>query len=158
MIDTSDVTDVADVAGDVARALELLGRVPYGVVATSVRAMPFLAPARHVLTGDGVVLRLHGGPDCLQACDGGVVAYGADNLGSGAALRWSVQLTGTAHAMEPGAPESALLGPVPRRPDGSPYTPAYLRLRPRFAAVHALDATEGTGGHGSGARPGHHAV
>lgn len=130
-------------------AIELLGRVSYGRVATTLRAMPFMAPARHILVGDRVVLRLHGDPGCHRACDGGVVTYGADNFGSGADLLWSVQLTGTAHVVEPSERELALLGPVPRGMDGERFDPAYLRVEPRFATVHSLDC--------SGGRHSHHA-
>ena len=38
-------------------AIELLRRVPYGRVATSMRALPFLALARHVVVNGKVVLR-----------------------------------------------------------------------------------------------------
>ncbi|ORT57849.1 pyridoxamine 5'-phosphate oxidase family protein [Streptomyces sp. CB03238] len=123
-------------------AFELLGRVRYGRVATSMRAMPFMAPARHVLADGRVVLLLHRGLGCHRTCDGGVVTYGADNFGSGADLLWSVQLTGTAHVVDrPTESELALLGPVPHRMDGEPFDPAYLRIEPRFATVHSLDCS-----------------
>ncbi|MEV3989763.1 pyridoxamine 5'-phosphate oxidase family protein [Streptomyces sp. NPDC049837] len=130
-------------------AIELLGRVRYGRVATSMRAMPFMAPARHILVDGGVVLRMHSGLGCHQVCDGGVVAYGADNLNSGADVLWSVQVTGTAQVIEPSEREVALFGPAPRRTDGAAFDPAYIRVEPQFATVHSLDC--------SGERPPHHA-
>ncbi|MFE7620791.1 pyridoxamine 5'-phosphate oxidase family protein [Streptomyces sp. NPDC057496] len=62
------------------QAIELLGRVPYGRLATSMRALPFLMVARHVVIDGRVFLRLHGGFRYHDSCDGAVVAYGADNF------------------------------------------------------------------------------
>ncbi|MFF3390848.1 pyridoxamine 5'-phosphate oxidase family protein [Streptomyces sp. NPDC002669] len=62
------------------QAIELLGRVPYGRLATSMRALPFLMVARHVVIDGRVLLRLHGGFRYHDSCDGAVVAYGADNF------------------------------------------------------------------------------
>ncbi|GAA2474931.1 pyridoxamine 5'-phosphate oxidase family protein [Streptomyces gobitricini] len=135
-----------------ADAIELLGRVRYGRIATSMRAMPFMAPARHVLVDGSVVLRLHRDLGCHRACDGSVVAYGADNLGSGADVLWSVQVTGTAHVIAPSEREVALFGPPPRWTDGAGSGSAYVRVRPAFATVQMLDSPGG-----SGERPSHHA-
>lgn len=87
------------------RAIDLLRRVSYGRVATSMRAMPFVAPARHVVAGGSVLLRMHAGLGYHRACGAGVVAYGADNFSSDEVDRWSVQFTGTAEIIEPTAPE-----------------------------------------------------
>ncbi|MEU3374338.1 pyridoxamine 5'-phosphate oxidase family protein [Streptomyces sp. NPDC006660] len=124
---------------EAARAIDLLGRVRYGRVATSLHALPFVAPARHVVTGGGVLLRLHAGFGYHQACLGSVVAYGADNLNSGAEHLWSVQFTGTAEPREPTAGELALFGPPPRAADGEPFDPVYMRIEPQFVTVHSLD-------------------
>ena len=122
-----------------ARAIELLGRVPYGRVATSMRALPFVAPARHIVTDGRVLLRLHAGLGHHHACLGSVVAYGADNLGSGEVDVWSVQFTGTAEPFEPTAEELALFGGDPRAVDGEPFDPVYMRIEPQFVTVHSLD-------------------
>ncbi|MFI6049680.1 pyridoxamine 5'-phosphate oxidase family protein [Streptomyces violascens] len=122
-----------------ARAIELLGRVPYGRVATSMRALPFVAPARHIVVDGRVLLRLHAGLGYHHACLGSVVAYGADNLGSGEVDVWSVQFTGTAEPFEPTAGELALFGDDPRAVDGEPFDPVYMRIEPQFATVHSLD-------------------
>ncbi|GGU30854.1 pyridoxamine 5'-phosphate oxidase family protein [Streptomyces violascens] len=122
-----------------ARAIELLGRVPYGRVATSMRALPFVAPARHIVIDGRVLLRLHAGLGYHHACLGSVVAYGADNLGSGEVDVWSVQFTGTAEAFEPTAGELALFGDDPRAVDGEPFDPVYMRIEPQFVTVHSLD-------------------
>ncbi|MFI8824297.1 pyridoxamine 5'-phosphate oxidase family protein [Streptomyces sp. NPDC053431] len=125
------------------RAIELLNRVSYGRVATSMRAMPFVAPARHIVTDDGVLLRLHRGLGYHRACAGSVVAYGADNLTSGAEQLWSVQFTGTAEIVEPTEAQLAAFGPAPRSVDGEPFDPVYMRVEPQFVTVHTLDcATE----------------
>ncbi|MGW1866321.1 pyridoxamine 5'-phosphate oxidase family protein [Streptomyces mauvecolor] len=122
-----------------ARAIELLARVPYGRVATSMRALPFVAPARHIVIDGCVLLRLHAGLGYHHACLGSVVAYGADNLGSGEADVWSVQFTGTAEPFEPTAGELALFGDDPRAVDGEPFDPVYMRIEPQFVTVHSLD-------------------
>ncbi|MEV7865472.1 pyridoxamine 5'-phosphate oxidase family protein [Streptomyces sp. NPDC088124] len=121
------------------RAIDLLTRVPYGRVATSMRAMPFVAPARHVVTGGSVLLRMHAGHGYHQACGGGVVAYGADNYDSGADDLWSVQFTGTAEVIEPTASEIEMFGAKPHHVDGKPFDPVYMRLTPQFITVHTLD-------------------
>ncbi|MFF3288688.1 pyridoxamine 5'-phosphate oxidase family protein [Streptomyces sp. NPDC003023] len=121
------------------RAVELLDRVPYGHLATSIRAMPFLVPARHIVADGGVLLRLHAVFDYERACCGSVVAYAADNLDSGSAALWSVQFTGTAEAVRPTGGELERFGPRPHRIDGEEFRPAYLRLEPRFATVHTMD-------------------
>ncbi|AVH99677.1 MULTISPECIES: pyridoxamine 5'-phosphate oxidase family protein [Streptomyces] len=122
---------------DEIRAIELLNRVTYGRVAASMRAMPFVAPARHVVADGRVLLRMHERLGYHRVCDGGVVAYGADNFGSGTEHVWSVQFSGTARVVEPTAAE---------RVDGEPFVPVYLRIEPQFVTVHALDyASEAVG-------------
>ncbi|MCT9092678.1 pyridoxamine 5'-phosphate oxidase family protein [Streptomyces sp. ASQP_92] len=122
-----------------ARAIELLGRVPYGRVATSMRALPFVAPARHVVVDHSVLLRLHAGLGYHHACLGSVVAYGADNLSTGERQVWSVQFTGTAEPFEPTPEQRGLFGADPREVDGEPFDPVYMRIEPQFATVHSLD-------------------
>ncbi|MFE3990695.1 pyridoxamine 5'-phosphate oxidase family protein [Streptomyces goshikiensis] len=123
-------------------AIELLRRVPYGRVATSLRALPFLAPARHIVSGHAVVLRMHAGFGHHQACNGSVVSYGADNFNSGDARLWSVQFTGTAGIVEPTAAEVALFGPGPHFVDGAAFDPVHLRIEPQFVTVHTLAGNE----------------
>ncbi|MGG8409715.1 pyridoxamine 5'-phosphate oxidase family protein [Streptomyces sp. 12297] len=120
-------------------AIELLRRVPYGRVATSMRALPFLAAARHIVVDGRVVLRMHAGFDHHRACGGSVVAYGADNFNSGDAALWSVQFTGTAEIVEPTTAELHLFGPGPHYVDGDLFDPVYLRIEPQFVTVHTLE-------------------
>ncbi|MFF1507065.1 pyridoxamine 5'-phosphate oxidase family protein [Streptomyces sp. NPDC058326] len=124
---------------DEIRAIELLRRVSYGRVATSMRAMPFVAPARHIVVDGRVLLRMHQGLGYHRACNGSVVAYGADNLNSGAENLWSVQFTGTAEIVEPTEEELAAFGPEPEVVDGEAFAPVHLRIEPQFVTVHALD-------------------
>ncbi|MFD8644019.1 pyridoxamine 5'-phosphate oxidase family protein [Streptomyces zaomyceticus] len=121
------------------RAVELISRVSYGRVATSMRAMPFVAPARHIVSDGRVLLRLHRGLGYHRACNGSVVAYGADNFNSGSEHLWSVQFTGTAEIVEPTEAELAAFGTEPERVDGEPFDPVYMRIEPQFVTVHALD-------------------
>jgi hypothetical protein len=121
------------------RALELLSLVSYGRMAATMRAMPFVAPARHVVSDGGVLLRMHAGHGYHRACAGGVVAYGADNFNIEGSGLWSVQLTGTAELVEPTAEELELFGTVPVLLDDKAYEPVYMRLTPQFFSVHTLD-------------------
>ncbi|MEU8618204.1 pyridoxamine 5'-phosphate oxidase family protein [Streptomyces sp. NPDC048623] len=131
---------------DEIRAIELLNRVSYGRLATSMRALPFVAPVRHVVVNGRVVIRMHRGLGYHQACSGSVVAYGADNLNSGAERLWSVQFIGTAEITEPTPGELAALGTEPRTVDGEPFEPVYMRIEPQFVTVHHLDySAERTG-------------
>ncbi|MET9349158.1 pyridoxamine 5'-phosphate oxidase family protein [Streptomyces termitum] len=123
------------------RAIELLGRVSYGRVAASMRAMPFVAPARHVVSGGGVLIRMHEGLGHHQACHGSVVAYEADDVDAGGASLWSVQFTGTAEIVEPTAAERAAFGPEPAAVDGEPFLPVFLRIEPQFVTAHTLEYT-----------------
>ncbi|MFJ2646130.1 pyridoxamine 5'-phosphate oxidase family protein [Streptomyces sp. NPDC087420] len=125
------------------RALELLTLVSYGRVSTTMRAMPFVAPARHVVADGDVLLRMHAGHGYHRACAGGVVAFGADNFNVEGSDLWSVQLTGTAQIIEPTPGELELFGPIPALIDGEPYEPAYMRLTPQFFSVHTLDYSAG---------------
>ncbi|MFC9340338.1 pyridoxamine 5'-phosphate oxidase family protein [Streptomyces sp. NPDC057020] len=139
---------------DEIRAIELLSRVSYGRVATSMRAMPFVAPARHIVADGRVLLRLHRGLGYHRACNGSVVAYGADNFSSGSASLWSVQFTGTAEIVEPTAEELAEFGTEPELVDGEAFDPVYMRIEPQFVTVHALDYASET----PGTRPAPHSV
>ncbi|MER5929822.1 pyridoxamine 5'-phosphate oxidase family protein [Streptomyces sp. NPDC002054] len=125
-------------------AIDLLCRVPYGRVATSMRALPFLAVARHIVVDGRVVLRMHGGFGYHQACNGSVVAYGADNFNSGDSRLWSVQFTGTAQIVEPATAELELFGPVPHFVDGAVFDPVYMRIEPQFVTVHRLAGLAGS--------------
>lgn len=124
-------------------AIDLLGKVPYGRLATSMRALPILTVARHIVVDGHVVLRMHRGLGYHDACDGTVVAYGADNFNAatsaGSDDLWSVQFTGPARIVEPTRAQRERLGPAPVEVDGEPFAPAYLRLDPHFVTVHTLD-------------------
>ncbi|MEU6015416.1 pyridoxamine 5'-phosphate oxidase family protein [Streptomyces sp. NPDC047515] len=123
-------------------ALELLGRVPYGRLATSMRALPILAVARHIVVDGRVVLRMHGGLGYHDACDGTVVAYGADNFDAAPSADdgelWSVQFTGPAGIVHPTAEQRDRFGATPARINGEPFTPAFLGVDPHFVSVHTL--------------------
>ncbi|MEU2788700.1 pyridoxamine 5'-phosphate oxidase family protein [Streptomyces sp. NPDC007100] len=120
------------------RAIELLNRTPYGRVSASLRALPFTTITRHIVADDGLLLRLHRGYGYHRALDGNVVAYEADNVNSGASDTWSVQFTGTAHAIRPTDCELELFGRTPRLADGEPFDPVFLRIEAEFVKVHCL--------------------
>ncbi|MFJ3710464.1 pyridoxamine 5'-phosphate oxidase family protein [Streptomyces sp. NBC_01387] len=121
------------------RAIALLSRVSYGRVSASMRALPFLAVAQHIVSDGCVVLRMHAGHGHHDACAGSVVAYAADNLGSGDAHLWSVQFTGTAELTKPAPEEFARFEPAPAEVNGEPYEAVYLRIRPQFATLDRME-------------------
>lgn len=94
------------------QAIERLARVRYGRLATSMRALPFLSVARHVVIDGHVVLRMHSGFGYHTACDGTVVAYGADNFdtaGPGAPAR---RATSCGPCSSPAPPRSCTRRPA----------------------------------------------
>ncbi|MCF3965470.1 pyridoxamine 5'-phosphate oxidase family protein [Streptomyces fuscigenes] len=148
-------------APDATEAIALLASVPHGRLAATLRALPFVAPARHVVLPDAVLLRMHMGLGYHRACSGTVVAYGADNLtgrppGPAGAPEpgWSVQCIGTATIVRATDEQRALFGPPPLRVDGEPFEPVYLRLVPELTSIHRMEPAPG----GFGERQGQHAV
>jgi nitroimidazol reductase NimA-like FMN-containing flavoprotein (pyridoxamine 5'-phosphate oxidase superfamily) len=139
-----------------ADAADLLRHVPYGRLAATLRAMPFVVPARHALVGGTLLLRMHAGLGYHRAGSGSVVAYGVDNLhllpvppgGEPHGHLWSVQCIGRATRVEPTEEERTLLGTQPAHVDGDAFAPVYLRLTPELTTVHTLDY--------SGERPSQH--
>lgn len=127
---------------DEQHAADLLGRVEHGRVATSMRALPLLASARHIVVDGRVLLRLHKGHGYHRACAGGVVAYGADVPSARSLRSWSVQVVGECAAVEPTAAELDRFGPAPRSVDGVPFDPVYLLVEPQFATVHSMIETD----------------
>ncbi|MGW4234392.1 pyridoxamine 5'-phosphate oxidase family protein [Streptomyces sp. NPDC004980] len=130
---------------DELRAIELLGRVRYGRLATSMRALPFLAVARHLVIEGRVVLRMHRGLGYHESCDGSVIAYGADNFNSpavpasdGGEDLWSVQFTGPAEIVHPDPDQRELFGTGPSEVNGEAFDPMYLRLDPHVIHMHTL--------------------
>ncbi|WP_424892987.1 pyridoxamine 5'-phosphate oxidase family protein [Streptomyces sp. XH2] len=124
------------------RALELLDRTPYGRLSVSMRALPFVTVARHIVSGRSVLLRLHGDFGYAQACDGNVVAYGADNLNDrreGDEDVWTVQFVGTARLFLPSGEDLERFGRPPRTADTAPFRPEYLCIEPQFTTVHHLE-------------------
>ncbi|MBM7437849.1 pyridoxamine 5'-phosphate oxidase family protein [Streptomyces sp. HB132] len=124
------------------RAVELLGSVRYGRMAMSMRALPFLAVARHLVIEGRVVLRMHRGLGFHESCDGSVVAYGADNFSTpasgGVEDLWSVQFTGPVEIVHPAPDHRERFGTGPAEVNGEHFDPVYLRLDPRIAHMHTL--------------------
>ncbi|MFG3319496.1 pyridoxamine 5'-phosphate oxidase family protein [Streptomyces sp. NPDC048171] len=130
---------------DAQHAVGLLARTAYGRAATTMRALPFLAFARHIVTDARVLLRMPRSCGYHQVCAGSVVAYGADNLstaGPGESL-WTAQVVGRCEAHEPSAAEVERFGPARRRVDGEPFDPVYLRIDPQFGSVHVTEGAVG---------------
>ncbi|MET9406771.1 pyridoxamine 5'-phosphate oxidase family protein [Streptomyces sp. NPDC002935] len=137
----TDERSTTERPADVQLAVELIGRTDHGRVATSMRALPFLAFARHIVVDGRILLRMPRSCGYHHACAGSVVAYGTDNLssaGRGESL-WSVQVVGRCEPIEPTAAEVELFGPAPRLVDGEPFEPVYLGIAPRFSSVHSTD-------------------
>ncbi|MET8125445.1 pyridoxamine 5'-phosphate oxidase family protein [Streptomyces sp. NPDC005231] len=130
------------------RAIELIRRVRYGRLATTRRALPFLAVARHLVIDGRVVLRMHSGLGHHESCDGTVVAYGVDNFDAAATgegggedsdALWSVQFTGPAKVVHPTEEQRTRFGAAPLQVNGERFEPVYLRLDPHFVTMHTLD-------------------
>lgn len=122
-------------------AVALLARTDHGRVATTLRALPFLAFASHIVQDGGLLLRMPRSHGYHHACVGSVVAYGADNLGSarpGEGL-WSVQVVGACETYDPTADQVERFGPAPTTVDGESYEPVYLRIEPQLGTVHSAD-------------------
>lgn len=73
-------------------SLRLLGQVPIGRIVYTVRALPAIVPASHLVDDGAVVVRTHIGAECA----GSVVAYQADQIDAHALTGWSVTVTGVA--------------------------------------------------------------
>ncbi|MFJ8882329.1 pyridoxamine 5'-phosphate oxidase family protein [Streptomyces sp. NPDC102402] len=124
------------------RAIELLGSVHYGRLAMSMRALPFLAVARHLVTEGRVLLRMHRGLGFHESCDGSVIAYGADNFNfpepDGKEGLWSVQFTGPVEIVHPASDQRERFGTGPSVVNGEHFDPVYLKLDPHLAHMHTL--------------------
>ncbi|MFH8757198.1 pyridoxamine 5'-phosphate oxidase family protein [Streptomyces atroolivaceus] len=122
--------------------MELLSGVSYGRLAMSMRALPFLAVARHLVIEGRVVLRMHRGLGFHESCDGSVIAYGADNFNSSAPGHgedlWSVQFTGPVQIVPPDFDQHERFGAGPAEVNGERFDPVYLRLDPHLSHMHTL--------------------
>ncbi|MDV9169515.1 pyridoxamine 5'-phosphate oxidase family protein [Streptomyces sp. W16] len=119
---------------DAQPAIALLARTDHGRVATTLRALPFLAFAGHIVQDGRLLLRMPRSFGHHHACVGSVVAYGADNLdsaGPGEEL-WSVQVIGTCEPHEPTTDQVERFGPARD-------AMVYLRIEPRLGTVHSVD-------------------
>ncbi|MEV2245308.1 pyridoxamine 5'-phosphate oxidase family protein [Streptomyces sp. NPDC049970] len=124
----------------------MLAGVRHGRLALSMRALPFLAVARHLVIEGRVVLRMHRGLGFHESCDGSVVAYGADNVNaadaggteSGPKEFWSVQFTGPAEIVHPPFDRHELFGTGPYEVNGERFDPVYIRIDPQLAHIHTL--------------------
>lgn len=70
-------------------SLRLLTSAPHGRIVYTVRALPAIVPARHLVDDGMVVVRTHVAAECV----GSVVAYEADLINAEA---WTVTVTGVA--------------------------------------------------------------
>ncbi|MEW1644371.1 MULTISPECIES: pyridoxamine 5'-phosphate oxidase family protein [unclassified Streptomyces] len=115
-------------------AVALLARTDHGRMATTLGALPFLTPARHIVAEERLLLRMPRRHGHHHACVDRVVAYGADNLDSAGPDEdlWSVQVIGTCEPHEPTAEQVERFGPA-----GDAMV--YLRIEPRLSALHAAD-------------------
>jgi hypothetical protein len=73
-------------------SLRLLDQVPIGRIVYTVRALPAIVPASHLVDDGMVVVRTHVGAECA----GSVVAYQSDEIDVHARTGWSVTVTGVA--------------------------------------------------------------
>ncbi|WP_062209929.1 hypothetical protein [Streptomyces sp. NBRC 109706] len=120
---------------ELAHALRLLPRVPHGRAAATVRALPWVLPASHLVTGDQLLLRVPTARGAALPLDGTVVAYEAHHEGDAAgSAPWQAQLVGIVSVTDPERGARSAFPPAPRYARHPEAT--YLRLAPRYAAVH----------------------
>jgi len=73
-------------------SLRLLGGTPVGRIVYTVRALPAIVPACHLVENGMVVVRTH----IASECAGSVVAYQADAIDPVERFGWTVTVTGVA--------------------------------------------------------------
>jgi Pyridoxamine 5'-phosphate oxidase len=80
-------------------SMRLLGSVPLGRIAFTVRALPAVRPVRHIVADGHVVVCADSGVAITSANreSGTVVAYQADAIDPVVNLGWSVTVVGVAH-------------------------------------------------------------
>ena len=118
-------------------ALDLLPLVPFGRAAVSLRALPYVLPARHLVQGNHLLLRVNYGLADHRLLDGTVLSYEANTYGGPPPERsghFSAQLVGTARVCEPTAEEERRLGPWLRYREGGD-APVHLRMTPHLGTV-----------------------
>ncbi|KPI10266.1 Pyridoxamine 5'-phosphate oxidase-related protein [Actinobacteria bacterium OV450] len=86
---------------DRAEALRLLATVSLGRIVFTQHALPAVRPVNHVVDGEDIVIRIHGGGALASLAapadaPGVVVAYEADVIDPDTHLGWSVVVTGYA--------------------------------------------------------------
>ncbi|MFJ9909415.1 pyridoxamine 5'-phosphate oxidase family protein [Streptomyces sp. NPDC101152] len=78
-------------------SLALLASVPMGRIGFTQRALPVIRPVSHLVDGDAVVIRTHGGSGLLSTTGvDPVVVYEADQISPQTHTGWSVMVTGPA--------------------------------------------------------------
>lgn len=119
-------------------ALDLLPLVACGRAAVSLNALPYVLPARHLVQGRHLLLRVTYGLADHRSLDGTVLSYEANTYGGPPPDHrghFSAQLVGTARVYHPTVEEQRHLGPWLRyRRDGND-TPVHLRVTPHLATV-----------------------
>lgn len=89
-------------------SMRLLGGVSLGRVVFTDRALPAVRPVNHIVDGEHVIIRSHGGAAVLAAAERGVVvAYEADAIDPEQRLGWSVVVTGVARPVDDPAAAAA---------------------------------------------------
>jgi hypothetical protein len=76
-------------------SLRLLGGVPAGRVAFTVRALPAIRPVSHLVDGEDIIIRA-GAAVSPGTGPGSVVAYQADTIDHAGLRGWSVTVVGVA--------------------------------------------------------------
>ncbi|MDB1086346.1 hypothetical protein PJ985_02000 [Streptomyces sp. ACA25] len=127
-----------------ADALRVLPSLSHGHAAVTRYALPYVLPARHLVTGETVLLRVTAGEADSRYLDGTVLAYraqaccgrvgsagtGPEEEAAASGRPAGVHLVGTVSVCDPAPDERALL--VPGDEEG-PDTGFYLRFSPGFA-------------------------
>jgi nitroimidazol reductase NimA-like FMN-containing flavoprotein (pyridoxamine 5'-phosphate oxidase superfamily) len=116
---------------DECRALLATGEV--GRIGISMGAMPAIFPVNYRVLDDAIFFRTSDGSKMTAATNGEVVAFEVDDYQMKERTGWSVLAIGTAHVVEPDAPEHQTLETT-LAPMADGRRPALVRIDPAFVS------------------------
>ncbi|MGW1955872.1 pyridoxamine 5'-phosphate oxidase family protein [Streptomyces sp. NPDC001920] len=118
--------------------LRLMAKVPVGRIVFTRRALPAVLPVNFSLDNDGaVLLRTSAASDLVQAIDGAVVAFEADDVDEARHSGWSVVVTGTATVVTDHAEHERLARTGPASWVPAPQE-VFVRIEPELVTGREL--------------------
>lgn len=118
--------------------LRLLAKVPVGRIVHTRQALPAVLPVNFGLDTDGsVLLRTSAASELVQAIDGTVVAFEADEIDADTHSGWSVVVTGSATVVTDPTERERLTRTGPRSWVPSPEE-VFVRIEPELVTGREL--------------------